>query len=247
MLSADKWQVLYDEVRAYKKTLPDDAQIKHRGFSIFFAPPRRERLLLVGLNPSRSDSGYTSKYPEAEKTHPEEHLYCGERGGKLSQELSSMLVAGSGEIVEPAEIHAWQEIMGGTKINVFFFGSKNWTEWSNEEFWGSGGLELRREVELKCKKWTREIIRSILPNRILCEGFAVFDQLCEMFRPIPGDEEVVRRPGRGNQRLFVHKSLLVNGATVPILGILHPTGGRGRSRAETVALGREIITFCDSV
>ena len=246
MLNHDTWRNLYSEVKAYKEALPNDAQIKHRGFSIFFAPPRKGQLLLVGLNPSRSDSGYIAKYPDAEKTYPVEHLYCGERGGKLSQELSNMVVAGSCDIEEQTEIHAWREIIEGTKVNIFFFGSRNWTEWNKESFWGSAGHDLRREVESKCKKWTGDIIRNISPSKILCEGFAAFDRLCEMFDAVAGEGDALTRPGRGNQRLFSRNCLKVGGSVVPISGILHPTGGRGRTKEETVALGQEIVSFCRS-
>lgn len=244
MVNLDKWQALYQEVNTLKSCLPADTQIKQRGFSIFFAPPRIGRLLLVGLNPSRSDSSYITKYPAAEQSFPAEHLYIGERGGKLGRELLSMLADGSIDHADPSEIDAWQEIIKGTKINIFFFGSRNWTEWNNKSFWGSGGHALRRKVEIKCKEWTRHAIAMIAPSRILCEGFAAFDQLCEMFELIPGKERIVTRPGRGNQRLFAKTLIRIDGVSTPILGILHPTGGRGRSKEESVALGRAIIEFC---
>lgn len=244
MLSGRTWQNLYDEVRAFKRALPEDAQVKHRGFAILFAPPKSGQLLLVGLNPSRSDSSYVTEYPAAEKSFPAEHLYIGERGGKLGRELMGMLVARSNDSADQLGIDAWQEIIRGTKINVFFFGSRNWTEWNKESFWGSGGHELRRQVEVKCKEWTQHAITLITPSRILCEGLAVFDQLCEIFDRIPGEEKAVTRPGCGNQRLYVKTQIRVDGVSTPILGILHPTGGRGRSKDETVTLGEEIIEFC---
>ncbi len=243
-MNQDIWQALYQEVNAFKSCLPADAQIKQRGFSILFAPPRIGRLLLVGLNPSRSDSSYIANHPAAEQSFPAEHLYIGERGGKLGRELLSMLVAGAVDNVDPSEIDVWQEIIRGTKINIFFFGSRNWTEWNNESFWGSGGHALRRKVELKCKEWTQYAIAMIAPSRMLCEGFAAFNQLSEMFELIPAEEKVVTRPDRGNQRLFAKTLIRVNGVSTPILGILHPTGGRGRSKEESVALGRAIIEFC---
>jgi len=157
-----------------------------------------------------------------------------------------MLVAGSGRIEDPVEIDAWRKIIEGKKINIFFFGSRNWTEWNNERFWGSAGHDLRRDVETKCREWTRDIVRNISPSKILCEGFAAFDRLCEMFDAIAGEEHAFVRAGRRNQRLFSRNNLKIGGAVVPILGILHPTGGRGRTREETIALGKEIISFCKS-
>jgi hypothetical protein len=78
------WNLLYGDVRDLKTSLPEDAQAKHRGFAILFNPPRPGRLLLVGLNPRRTNSSYVSLQPEGEQKPPGTHLYTQPRGGKLA-------------------------------------------------------------------------------------------------------------------------------------------------------------------
>lgn len=243
MPNESKWAELYHDVRQFKAGLPDDAEIKHRGFSIFFAPPQESQVLIIGLNPSRSDASYAAKYPESETSFPVSHLYGSERGGKLGKALEAILLAGSSSDARAGSLQAWQDILRGTKINLFFFGSRNWTEWCKEDFWGIGGRDLRLQVEERCVEWVVEIIHALTPNRIICEGFAVYDRLKHTVGTIGPDEVSATRPGRGNQRLYTRGNLRIGDGSIPVLSILHPTGGRGRTADETTLLGKEIISF----
>jgi len=244
--SEDKiWARLYQEVSELKRSLPEDAQAKHRGFSIFFAPPRKHRLLVLGLNPSRVDDQYAKRYPESELGPPTEHLYQSARGGELARALRSMLDEASlGDSTLPVDT-AWTTLLSGTKINLIFFGSANISEWQQKKFWGSSGGSLRKKVEGQCQVWSQAICAWLSPTGILCEGFDTFSRFCNLGYGKVSVERTVNRPGREKHRLFVEGHVEMSGQTVPVLGILHPTGGRGRTKQESSLIGEALVRFCE--
>jgi hypothetical protein len=79
------------------EALPDDAEAKRRGFSIFFAPPRPGQLLLIGLYPSRVDDSYRLNHPESELGPPDQHLFRHDnRGGKIADARRRLQVESQG-------------------------------------------------------------------------------------------------------------------------------------------------------
>lgn len=239
----DLWDRLYREVFSLKESLPDDAEAKRRGFSVLFNPPRPNRLLLIGLNPSRSDGTYIARHPESEQYPPGAHLYTEARGGKLAKAMHEIVSRAEGDVMSPDAV--WDAIISGNKINLIFFGSANLSEWNSQVFWGSGGSRLRRLVETSCGDWVRNIYQHLRPTGILCEGLETFDRCCRLGLGDVRVKNVTMRPGREGQRLLVEAQLVTLERQIPLFGILHPTGGRARSEHESVLIGNAVARFCE--
>jgi len=211
----------------------------HLGFRILESPPcLRPDLLILSTNSGMDDTDPPNERDE----WPDRCLY--------NAANESDFYEGEERLRQYGRPHRWlicrrlRDLFGDTHrqylassvpLHMLFFKSSGIGRAQNGMGWKDNSLQIRRALERHSRDWTLQLIEMMEPRAILTLGFNPFDKLSKTdWQPLllkePDDQCIV-------------KSKVFNG--IPVLGIIHPTGGVGITNNDRQRMGVCLRNFLD--
>jgi hypothetical protein len=146
----------------------NDALRYYKGIQIYFSPViRKPTMLIMGINPGQ---GYSEAYSKTvQRYYPlRAHEYL-RFDYKLATDVYTIFQnIGKLDILEKS-----------VKSNYYYIATKGQKEFRSLMITLPDGI--KKEVESKSEKWTRDLIEYVEPSFILCEGFESFNKLNNLY------------------------------------------------------------------
>ncbi len=186
------------------------------GYSVFYSPVKaKPHLLIIGLQPGGGPESFDRN---AAKTIPQKHEYLAENY-LMAKKMVALFAGTKFELQLP----------GSVKTNLNFFRAKNNVEWKQID------LSLRQDVAKFCSQKVKDIIETLQPETILCEGISTYEAVKELLSKEVLKE--IRTKNAENKTLFL--SSTVGGQR--LLGIPHPTGSFGLTTEDWAVIKSKIV------
>lgn len=213
-MNLEKWAI--DLINDVDMFWQQHAQLTS-GYSVFYSPvTMNPDLMIFGLQPGGGPESFSR---DLAKTLPSKHNYISE-DYPLAKKMKQLF-----ERIDMQHI-----LEHSVKTNLNFFRARSIAEW--REF----DRSLRLSVANFCDQKVSEMISSLKPKRILCEGISTY----EAIKRIASEDytEEVRVENDKGKTIFIR--CVADG--ILTMGIPHPTGSRGLSGEDWEKVQVELVS-----
>jgi hypothetical protein len=152
-----------------------------KGWRVFFSPLiHMPKVLFIGINPGNGQSGVTDLdyFKDSSKL---EYIEYENKSGSYIQSTYS-LARETKEVFNEANLLEVLE-NSSVKINFFFLSTTSERDlYRLTDFLGRGGEKIGEQLFRKSAEWTRQLIKLIEPEVVICEGRQAFKNVTDLFK-----------------------------------------------------------------
>ncbi|RYZ71208.1 MAG: hypothetical protein EOP05_12315, partial [Proteobacteria bacterium] len=155
---SEKISSVIDAIHTKWESVRTGSPVFENGYAHFYSPiSENPDLMIIGLNPGVESVGFNV---ENARSLPTEHTY-------ISGE--HMLATKMRKLFESNE--QLDLLKSSVKLNLFFFRSSSIGEWHSVE------PVMRGELEAFFEEQLREIVNTLKPKKIVCEGLETLERV----------------------------------------------------------------------
>ena len=191
------------------------------GFYVFYSPVRlRPKLMLIGEQPGGGQDAFCL---EQALSIPKEHDYVRHPEWLIARKMRSLF----------SGINRLKFLEQSVKLNLNFFRAPSSSAWRTTP------APLRRRLETFCEQEVHEIVKTLQPRLIVCEGLGVYDRMLRQ-RSVTRREVVLTR--RDGSRLYCRAEVAPG---IRLVGFPHPCGMAQPRKDEWPCIGEALASDLD--
>ena len=195
-------------------SVKDSSNVFQNGYAHFYSPPvEHPEVMIIGLNPGSESLGFNEatahELPTAHNYIEENHVLA-EKMRKLFERNGQL-----------------ELLRNSVKLNLLFFRSQNIGEWHSVD------PVMRAELEAFFEEQAREIINTLKPKKIVCEGLETLERVKTMFG---SNHKSVDTKSTDRRTVYRTSTVtLADQTKIQVIGIMHPAARLSFADFDTMA------------
>lgn len=199
---SEKISAVIDAIHAKWESVHSASPVFANGYAHLYSPVvESPELMIIGLNPGAEAAAIPFDAATA-RAVPTSHTYI--TGKHMLAEKMTKLFESNDQL---------EMLASSVKLNLFFFRSSSIGEWHSVD------PVLRTELEAFFEEQAREIINTLKPKKIVCEGLETLERVKTMFG---SSHKSFDTKSQGRTVYRTSTVTLADESKVQVIGIMHP-------------------------